>query len=346
MFFFETWRIIGYADANHGLNSWVSIYSFVKGDPTGWSVAYRDFPNVNGLGEIEYFKMIQHGTVQWFVNHPLDWVPIFIENTKSYFEAGRTYSFLPSFQIVILASITISILIKLRQKDLQSVSLVFLAMIGSNIVFAGILWPNEGGRISVPSNILLLSLFPILIMIKRVDSKKQNIEFSKSESFGIIRNHGLITYILCGLLILSSLGWKMLPKVNPSHTVLHTSNFCGTNGFDLISAQTLTITGSEGDTTSIPLTLDGNMIMSRNSISNSLSEGDSRFFLGNFSKTDYQIRRMLYVNNESGGVSGAFGIDTQPLIKGCWEPITNLKVEEVDRMKLLNIGLTHYSKKP
>jgi len=346
MFFFETWRIIGYADANHGLNSWVSIYSFVKGDPTGWSVAYRDFPNVNGLGEIEYFKMIQHETVQWFVNHPLDWVPIFIENTKSYFEAGRTYSFLPSFQIVILASITISILIKLRQKDLQSVSLVFLAMIGSNIVFAGILWPNEGGRISVPSNILLLSLFPILIMIKRVDTKKQNIEFSKSESFGIIRNHGLITYILCGLLILSSLGWKMLPKVNPSHTVLHTSNFCGTNGFDLISAQTLTITGSEGDTTSIPLTLDGNMIMSRNSISNSLSEGDSRFFLGNFSKTDYQIRRMLYVNNESGGVSGAFGIDTQPLIKGCWEPITNLKVEEVDRMKLLNIGLTHYSKKP
>jgi len=68
--------------------------------------------------------------------------------------------------------------------------------------------------------------------------------------------------------------------------------------------------------------------------------------IGNFSKTDYQIRRMLYVNNESGGVSGAFGIDTQPLIKGCWEPITNLKVEEVDRMKLLNIGLTHYSKKP
>jgi hypothetical protein len=219
-------------------------------------------------------------------------------------------------------------------------------MIGSNIIFAGILWPNEGGRISVPSNILLLSLFPILIMIKRVDTKKQNIEFSKNESFGIIRNHGLITYILCGLLILSSLGWKMLPKVNPSHTALHTSNFCGTNGFDLISAQTLTITGSEGDTTSIPLTLDGNMIMSRNSISNSLSEGDSRFFLGNFSKTDYQIRRMLYVNNESGGVSGAFGIDTQPLIKGCWEPITNLKVEEVDRMKLLNIGLTHYSKKP
>jgi len=346
MFFFETWRIIGYADANHGLNSWVSIYSFVKGDPTGWSVAYRDFPNVNGLGEIEYFKMIQHETVEWFVNHPLDWVPIFIENTKSYFEAGRTYSFLPSFQIVILASITISILIKLRQKDLQSVSLVFLAMIGSNIVFAGILWPNEGGRISVPSNILLLSLFPTLIMIKRVDTKKQNIEFSKNESFGIIRNHGLITYILCGLLILSSLGWKMLPKVNPSHTVLHTSNFCGTNGFDLISAQTLTITGSEGDTTSIPLTLDGNMIMSRNSISNSLSEGDSRFFLGNFSKTDYQIRRMLYVNNESGGVSGAFGIDTQPLIKGCWEPITNLKVDEVDRMKLLNIGITHYSKKP
>jgi hypothetical protein len=228
-------------------------------------------------------------------------VPIFIENTKSYFEAGRTYSFLPSFQIVILASITISILIKLRQKDLQSVSLVFLAMIGSNIVFAGILWPNEGGRISVPSNILLLSLFPILIMIKRVDTKKQNIEFFKSKSFGIIRNHELITYILCGLLILSSLGWKMLPKVNPSHTVLHTSNFCGTNGFDLISAQTLTITGSEGDATSIPLTLDGNMIMSRNSISNSLSEGDSRFFLGNFSKTDYQIRRMLYVNNESGG---------------------------------------------
>lgn len=345
MFFFETWRIIGYADANHGLNSWVSIYSFVKGDPAGWSVAYRDFPNVNGLGEIEYFKMIQHETVQWFVNHPLDWVPIFIENTKSYLGAGGTFSFLPSFQILIFVCITISILIKLRQKDLQSVILVFLAMIGSNIVFAGILWPNEGGRISVTSNILLLCLFPILIMIKQLDNKKQNIEFSKRESVGIIRNHGLTTFILCGLLILSSLGWKMLPKVNPSHAALLTSNFCGTKGFDLISTQSLTITGSEGDLASIPLTFGGNMTMSRNSISNSLSEGDSRFFLGNFSKTNYQIRRMLFVNNESGGVSGVFGIDTQPLIKGCWEPITNLRVEEVDRMKLLNIGLTHYSKK-
>ena len=137
----------------------------------------------------------------------------------------------------------------------------------------------------------------------------------------------------------------MLPKVNPSHAALLTSNFCGTKGFDLISTQSLTITGSEGDLASIPLTFGGNMTMSRNSISNSLSEGDSRFFLGNFSKTNYQIRRMLFVNNESGGVSGVFGIDTQPLIKGCWEPITNLRVEEVDRMKLLNIGLTHYSKK-
>ena len=346
MFFFETWKIIGYADANHGLNSWVSIYSFVKGDPTGWSVAYRDFPNVNGLGEIEYFKMIQHETIQWFVNHPFDWVPIFIENTKSYLGAGRTYSFLPSFQVVILVSITISIFSKLRQKDLQSVSLILLAMISSNIVFAGILWPNEGGRISIPSNILVLSLFPILIMIKKVDTKEQNIEFTKSERVGIIRNHGLATYILCGLLIFSSLGWKMLPKVNPSHTVLETSNFCSTTGFDLISTQSLTITGSEIDTTSIPLTLDENMTMSRNSILNSLSEGDSRFFLGNFSKTDYQIRRMLYVNNESGGVSGAFGIDTQPSIKGCWEPITSLSVDEADRVKLLNIGLTHYSKKP
>jgi hypothetical protein len=54
---------------------------------------------------------------------------------------------------------------------------------------------------------------------------------------------------------------------------------------------------------------------------------------------------MLYVNNENGGVSSAFGIDTKPSIKGCWEPITNLRVEEMDRTKLLNIGLTHYSKK-
>jgi hypothetical protein len=345
LFFFETWRLIGYSDANHGLNSWVSVYSFVKGDPAGWSVAYRDFPNVNNLGEVEYFKMIQHETIEWFFNHPLDWVPIFIENIKSYLGAGGTYSFLPSFQILIFAGIAMSILIKSRQKDLRSVSLVFLAIIGSNIVFAGILWPNEGGRISIPSNILVLSLFPLLSLIKKAEINKQGNVLSKSESVDRIRNYRLTTYILCGLLISSSLGWKMLPKANLSGTVLQTSNFCSSNGFDLISTQSLTVTRSDGEATTIPLTLDGDMTMSRDSISKSLSEGDSRFFLSNFSKDDYQIRRMLYVNSESGGVSSVFGIDTKPSIKGCWEPISNLRVEEMDLTKLLNIGLTHYSKK-
>ena len=345
IFFFETWRLIGYTDANHGLNSWVSAYSFVKGDPAGWSVAYRDFPNVNSLVEIEYFKMIQYETVNWFLDHPLDWVPIFMENIKSYLGAGGTYSFLPSFQIMILGSIAVVILSKSRQRDLRSVSLIFLAIIGSNITFAGILWPNEGGRISIPSNILVLSLFPLLIMINRIETKKLRNEISKRESVRDIRNYRLTTYVLCGLLISSSLGWKMLPKVNLPSTVQKTNNFCGSSGFDLISTQSLTVTGSEGEKTLIPLTLDGDMTMSRNSISNSLSEGDSRFFLSNFAKSDYQIRRMLYVNNDTKSVSSAFGIDTKPTVKGCWEPIINLKVDEIDRIRLLNIGVTHYSKK-
>jgi hypothetical protein len=35
----------------------------------------------------------------------------------------------------------------------------------------------------------------------------------------------------------------------------------------------------------------------------------------------------------------------RPFIAGCWGQIFNLSEEEIDRVKLLNNGLAHYSKK-
>lgn len=345
MFFFETWRLIGFSDANHGSNSWVSIYSFVKGDPTGWSVAYKDFPNVNGLNEIEYFGLIQHETLKRLMSHPFDWMPIFIENSKSYLATGGTYAFQPKLQMVIFASIVISILFKLGKRGLRAESFVALAIVGTNVIFAGILWPNEGQRISIPSNILVMSLIPVLTMIKKVKTEKRRNKFLRSGYITKIQNRGWGIYLLCALLIISSLGWKVLPKIDPSQSVQQSTNFCGLNGLQLISEQSVTITGIEGGSISIPLTLSENMTMSRNSISKSLSEGDSRFFLSSYLNSDYQLRRMLYVNKVGGGLLIAFGIDTQPSVKGCWEPIANLNLEKIDQVKLLNIGLTHFSKK-
>jgi hypothetical protein len=345
LFFFETWNLIGYTDANHGLNSWVSIYSFVKGDATGWSVAYRDFPNVNGLSEIEYFKMIQHEAMSWFLNHPFDWISIFFENIKTYLGAGGTYAFLPSFQAIFFAIIVISILNKSRERSMRSVSFVSLAVLGSNVVFAGILWPNEGQRISIPTNILVLSLIPLLNMFSQIDNKKQTNELIRNKFVNKSRTQELVNYALCVALILSSLTWTILPRVEPSHSLQKSNNLCGINDFQMISIQILKISNTRSQTKVIPLTLDESMTINRNSIQTSLSEGDSRFFLGSFPISDYQIQRMLFVSSKDGHSSGIFGIDTKPSEEGCWEPITNMKISEESLKNLLNIGVTHFSKK-
>ena len=54
---------------------------------------------------------------------------------------------------------------------------------------------------------------------------------------------------------------------------------------------------------------------------------------------------MMFVSIDDGNTFGIFGLDTEPGVEGCWEPISNYKTSDVNIRSLQNIGITHYSKK-